>query len=163
MDDSITVPQHAVSPPAAHSAGTTPPPPHLRMLSSRLQWRNKYIYKQQTKKISPAQILPDDKRSAWTWGEHCWPQWQRGLHPVGDGFDIMFCPEDLDHRSQAKKRPCSCSLVWNEWLKQSHTEEEKKNKRKREESSEIRPPQQVRYGPDQGAPSSSSCTLSEPH
>lgn len=71
-----------------------------------------------------------------------------------------LCPEDPDHSTQAEKRSGSCSFIWlNRWSRAAMARSE----RRRVESSEVKPPQQTRYGPDRGAPPSSSCTLSEPH
>lgn len=62
-------------------------PPHPRMSSYCFHWRKWICSKnnKQTKKISPAEILPSDKRSAWLqqaagrWGKCCWPQWRQIL------------------------------------------------------------------------------------
>lgn len=71
--------KHAVSPLAAHITGTLPS--HLRMFSYYLHWRKWICLKttnKQTKNVSPAEILPDDKRRAWLqradgrWGKRCW-------------------------------------------------------------------------------------------
>lgn len=50
MDDSITVPQHAVSPPAAHSTGTHPLPSQDVVFLFAMKEINIFINNKQTKK-----------------------------------------------------------------------------------------------------------------
>lgn len=76
-------------------------------------------------------------------------------HLVGHFFLGMLDAMDLCKR--AESRSCSCFFIWqNLWSGAAV-----RNEKWRVESGELMPPQQVRYGPDQGAPPSSSCTLSE--
>lgn len=162
MDDSITVPQHAVSPPAAHGTGKLPSPSEDVVLLFAPKEINMTKSDQQTNDISCRNTSWWQERSlirAGGTGVRCWPQWWRALHPVGYGLDMTLCPDDPDHRNQPEKRSGSCSFIWlNRWSRAAVRSE-----KRRVESAEVKPPQQTRYGPDQGAPPSSSCTLSEPH
>lgn len=64
MDDSITVPQHAVSPPAAHNTGTFPSPFDNFAALFALEEINMFDNKQTNQKISCVEILPFDEGSA---------------------------------------------------------------------------------------------------
>ena len=57
------------------------------------------------------------------------------------------------------KRSGSCLFIWLKLWGRAAVSREKR----RAESAELKPPQQTRYGADQGAPPSSSCPLSEPY
>lgn len=163
MDDSITVPQHAVSPPAAHSTGTLPSPSQDVVVLFARKEINVFKNNKQTN-ISPAEILPFDKRSAWYSserpGDECVVDRSDGEAYILSEMASALRPEDPDHSTRAEKRSGSCSFIWlNRWSRAAMVRSE----RRRVESSEVKPPQQTSYGPDRGAPPSSSCTLSEPH
>ena len=67
MDDSITVPQHAVSPPAAHSSGTLPSSSEDVVLLFALGEINMFKNNKQTKEISPAEILGVKTQLRWSY------------------------------------------------------------------------------------------------
>lgn len=130
MDDSITVPQHAVSPPAAHNTGTLPSPSEDVAVLFALKEMNIFKNNKQTnKKTSPVEILPYDKRNAWLqwapgmWGKCCWPQWRRGRHPVGDGLDMRLCPDTATRLKRGQAAVLSFDWIteagqrWGKWKK----------------------------------------------
>lgn len=118
MDDSITVPQHAVSPPAARRTGALPSPredvaalfapEEMKMLKFKIE--NK-----QTSKHLLQKYFLHDKRggviAASPGGDKASvvDRWdEKARHPVGDGLNITLAP---DAATGLKKRSGSCSFI----------------------------------------------------
>lgn len=116
MDDSITVPQRAVSPPAARRTGALPSPredvaaalfapEEMKMLKFKIE--NKQTSKHLLQKYflhdrRGGVIAASDKASVVD------RRVEKARHPVGDGLNITLAP---DAATGLKKRSGSCSFI----------------------------------------------------
>lgn len=152
MDDSITVPQYAVSPPAACNTSGLPFPPEDVSVCLH---RKKNIWKQQTnKKISHGKILPFDKRltaaskvkAVVKRSTSCW------IWPGSHGLSL-----ESRRRKQAENRPAAVHSV--DWLGEAEQHWRKFLMESWISRSKTAKTNKVARGP----PPSTSCVLSEPH
>lgn len=116
MDDSITVPQHAVSPPAARRTAALPSPREdVAALFAEMKMFKFKIENKQTSKHLLQKCFLHDRRggviAASPGGDKAsvvdrWDETAR--HPVGDGLNITLAP---DAATGLKKRSGSCSFI----------------------------------------------------
>lgn len=163
MDDSITVPQHAVSPPAACRTAALPSPcedvaalfapEEMKMLKLKIE------SKQTSKHLLQKYFLHDRRGGviAASPGEIRRVLLTTGTRRPGILLGMASTSCSLQ-TTGLKKRSGSCSFIWlSRWgraavKKGEETEGKGKSCNKN-----------TRYGPDWGAPPPSSCMLSEPH